>query len=56
MTQDKKTSPACLIRLLLKELRIKDLVSFSFSKKKLVGTLPRILYMGFHNKTACKNS
>jgi len=42
--------------LLWKELRRKDLVLFGFSKKKLVGSLPRILNLGFHNKPACKNS
>ena len=35
---------------------IKDLVLFGFSKEKLVGTLPLLLNMGFHNKTVCKIS
>jgi len=52
---EKKTSPTCFNRLLWKELRRKDLVLFGFSKEKLVGTLPLLWNMGFHNKTACKN-
>jgi len=54
MTQ-KKNSPACFNRLLWKLLRRKDLVLFGFSYEKVVGTLP-LFNMGFHNKTACKNS
>jgi len=52
----KKNLPACFNRLLWKELRWKDPVLFGFSKKKLVGTLPFLLNMGFHYKTSSKNS
>jgi len=40
---EQKNSPTCFNRQLWKELQRKDLVSFGFSKEKLVGTLPLLL-------------
>jgi len=52
LRRTKKTSPSCFSRVLLKALRKKDMVLFGFSKKKLFGTLPRLLNkpLGFITK------